>query len=310
MRVSTFTLNPAIDKTYYADDFALDNVNRAKSTKTNAGGKGINFTAALAECSVPLLALGFLGKGGDMIDTFLKGKNVETDFVRTKGEIRTNIKICDLKHGTYTDLNESGEKVTEGELNSLFEKAKDAAKKSGIVYMGGSLPLGAAPDTYAKIIKLCRESGAVSAVDTSGAALKSAVEEKPDIIKPNEKEAEELLKTEIKTFADAACAAKKLYNTGILNVLLSLGGEGAVCAGEDKIFRVFPLPVSVKSTVGAGDSFLAGFIYGKTQGASFEDCLKYAASFSAAKITKDGTDIPVFSELTQYVNSVKLERIG
>ncbi|MBO4897987.1 MAG: 1-phosphofructokinase [Clostridia bacterium] len=309
MRVSTFTLNPAIDKTYYADDFALDKVNRAEKTKTNAGGKGINFTAALAECSVPLLALGFLGTGGNMIDAFLKAKNVETDFVRTEGEIRTNIKICDLKRGTYTDLNEGGAPVSKDEMIRLFEKAEEAAKKSGIVYMGGSLPMGAGDDTYAKIIKLCKACGALSAADTSGAALKCAIAEKPDIIKPNEKEAEELLGEPITSVSDAAKAAKKLFSLGIKNVLLSLGGEGAVCAGEDGVYRVCPLPVSVKSTVGAGDSFLAGFVYGKTRGASFEECIKYAASFSAAKIEKDGTDIPAFDDLTKYVNSVKLENL-
>ncbi len=310
MRVSTFTLNPAIDKTYSADDFSVDAVNRAKNVKTNAGGKGINFTAAVAEGGISLCAYGCLGEGGDMIEAFLKSKNVETDFVLTKGGIRTNIKICDIKNGTYTDLNESGAPVSEKELWHLFEKAEEAAKKSGIVYMGGSLPMGAEPDTYAKIIKLCRAHGAISAVDTSGAALKAAIEELPDIIKPNAKEAAELLGKDINTVKDAAEAAKTLYNTGIKNVLLTLGADGSVCAGESGIIRVYPLPVTVKSTVGAGDSFLAGFVYGKTKEFSFEDCLKYAASFSAAKITKDGTDIPVFSELTQYVNSVKLERIG
>lgn len=310
MRVSTFTLNPAIDKTYYADDFALDTVNRAKKTKTNAGGKGINLTAALSECGISLCAYGFLGAGGDMIDAFLKDKNVETDFVRTEGEIRTNIKICDLKRGAYTDLNESGAPVSEGELSLLFEKAEDAAKKSDIVYMGGSLPNGASDDTYAKIIRLCRKYGAISAVDTSGAELKCAVKEKPDIIKPNGKEAAELLGKDINTVKDAAEAAKELYDMGIKNALLSLGADGSVCAGGSGIYRVYPLPVKVNSTVGAGDSFLAGFVYGKAKGFPFEECLKCAASFSAAKITKDGTDIPVFSELTQYVISVKLERIG
>ena len=310
MIVSTVTLNPAVDKTYYLDGLNIDCVNRAQKVKINAGGKGINFSAALSECRVPVCALGFLGAGGGIIDSFLKSKGIETDFVRTKGEIRTNIKICDTKNNTYTDLNESGAPVYARDTELLLKKAEDAAKKGGIVYMGGSLPLGADVDTYAKIIRFCKTHGAISALDSSGAAFYAAIKEKPDIIKPNAAEAAELLGRDISSVSDAENAAKTLFDTGIKNVLLSLGSDGAVCAGESGVFRVYPLPVAVKSTVGAGDSFLAGFIYGIFKGASFEECIAFAASCSAAKIEKEGTDIPSFDELFKYANSVKLEKIG
>ena len=310
MLISTVTLNPAIDKTYYVNGFSINNVNRAHKTKQNAGGKGINFTAVLSACRVPLKALGFLGEGGDMIESFLRDKGTETDFVRTKGGIRTNIKICDTDNKTYTDLNESGARVSESEILAVLKKIEAASLYSDMVYMGGSLPLGAPDDTYAKIIRACKSSGAVSAVDASGAALRAAVDEKPDIIKPNALEAAELLGIEINSIDDAALAVKALLQKGIKNVLLSLGGDGAVCADETGIYRVYPLPVTVKSTVGAGDSFLSGFVYGKTKQLPFKECISYAASFSAAKIEKDGTDIPVFDELIANVKSVKIKQLS
>lgn len=309
MTVITVTLSPAYDKTYYTEGFKSGEVNRAVKVKTNMGGKGINFTTALTKGNVPCIATGFLGEGRERFISFLKKEGAECDFVDVAGEIRTNIKVCDTENGIYTDINESAPEIVKEDMDKLFKKVSSICKNGDILYLGGTLPKGADEKTYARFVKIGKEAGCRVAVDASGKALFYALSEKPDIIKPNCTEAAEILGTEIESVDDAINAALKLHEMGAENVLLSLGADGAVYAGDDGVYRVYPKETVVKSTVGAGDSFLAGYIYGISKDYDTATSLKYATSFSAAKISEEGTDIPPFEKLCAYVSEIKCEHI-
>ena len=310
MILSTITLNPAIDKTYFVNRFSVDNVNRVERIKVNMGGKGVNVAATAAKCGIPCIAGGFLsGYNGQMIGKYLKDAGVATDFVYTEGDTRTNIKIIDTENKTYTDVNESGPAVSDSDIRALLEKAADMAVKSDVVYLGGSFPPGVKAELYKELISVIREKGARAVLDADGEAFRQGVEAAPSVIKPNQAELESLIGRKLKTVSDVVNAAKQLYDGGVETVLVSLGGNGAVCVSGGKAYRVYPLNVPVVSTVGAGDSFLCGYLYGQTVTGDIEQQLKYAMSFAGAKIQTEGTDIPSFDELCRFADMVTVERI-
>ncbi len=302
--ITTITLSPAFDRTYYVDNFNVSGLNRAWQVKVNMGGKGINFSSIIAECGISCTATGFLGEGREKFESFLREKSVSPDFVETEGEIRTNIKICDISNDSYTDLNQCSSAVSEKDIKKLYKKVAAYCKKNKFLYMGGTLPPGAPQEIYAELIRIGKERGALCVLDASGEALIKGVEAGPDIIKPNRHEAEEFLGREIKTIEGAASAAREMVAAGAKTVLLTLGGDGAICADGTGAIYARPLCVQAKSTVGAGDSFLAGFVYGKSKNLGNMASLKYAVSFSGAKIQTEDVDLPPFKDLCAYTTEI------
>ncbi len=310
MVLSTITLNPAIDKTYYVRNLLVDGVNRVERIKVNMGGKGVNVAATAAKSGISCIAGGFLsGYNGQMIGKYLKDCGVNTDFVYTEGDTRINIKIMDIENQTYTDINECGPSVSASDLETLYAKVGDMAAQSDVVYMGGSFHPSIADDIYKNLIAIVKEKGAVSVLDADGAALRLGVEAAPHIIKPNQAELERLMGTKLKTISDVASAAREIEARGVETVLVSLGGNGAVAAKAGKLYRVYPLNAPVRSTVGAGDSFLCGYLYGQTVSEDITVALRYAMAFATAKIQTEGTDIPAFESLCQDFEKVTVESI-
>lgn len=310
MILSTITLNPAIDKAYYVHGFGVNTLNRAEKIKINMGGKGVNVATAAIKCGISCFAGGFLsGYNGQMIGKYLKDAGVSTDFVYTEGDTRVNIKIIDVDNQTYTDLNESGPKVLQSDVDALFSKVSDLAVKSDYVYMGGSIPPTVSVDIYNQLIALIKEKGSKAILDADGEALKSGVEALPYIIKPNQLELEQLCGTKLKTIQDVRKAAIEIQEKGVNTVLVSLGGNGALAAIEGAQYRVYPLNAPVRSTVGAGDSFLCGYLYGTTVSDDIQVALRYAMAFASAKIQTEGTDIPDFEALCKDFENVTVERM-
>jgi len=175
------------------------------------------------------------------------------------------------------------------------------------VYMGGSFHPCLGNDIYKKIIEIVKDKGAATVLDADGEALRLGVEAKPHIIKPNQAELERLIGAKIKTVSDVSRAARSLMEGGVETVLVSLGGNGAVAARDGKLYRVYPLNAAVRSTVGAGDSFLCGYLYGQTVSEDITVSLRYAMAFATAKIQTEGTDIPEFESLKQDFEKVTVE---
>ena len=311
MVISTVTLNPAVDKTYYVNGFLSDTVNRSWKSMTNIGGKGINISKGANICGYDSVASGFLaGSNGRFIEDTLKDSGISTDFVYISGETRVNIKIADPDAGSFTDINDCGPAPTDGELKALFEKVCAISQKSDIVHFGGSIQPELSQGLYNELILIAKENGAKTVLDAGGKALFEGIKARPTIIKPNQFELEEMVGTPLKSLPDILGAAKDIFDAGIENVLVSLGGNGALAVTGEGVFRAYPLNVLVESTVGAGDSFLLGYIHGMLSGVDVAQSLKFATSFSAAKIQCEGTVLPTFSEFTSAVDSVMVEKIG
>ncbi len=311
MVLSTITLNPAIDKTYFVNGFTQNALNRAWKVKTNIGGKGINVSIIAARCSMTGIASGFLsGTNGRYIEEKLAGEGVRTNFCFTEGETRINAKVADVHNNTYTDINDCGPSISEDDVRSLLKKIAEIAKESDVVHMGGSFHPDIAPDIYKQFIEVVHANGAKTVLDAGGDALRHGILAKPDTIKPNKLELELMIGRKIKSVADAGQAAAEIVSAGVKNVLVSLGGNGAVAADKNGVYRAYPLHVPVVGTVGAGDSFLAGYLYGKHSGLEMIDALKYATSFASAKIQTEGTEIPSFEELIAAADTVVTEKIN
>lgn len=310
MVISTVSLNPAIDKTYFVNGFKADSVNRAQKTKVNMGGKGINVSATVIRCGINCVATGFLsGYNGQSIAKYLREQGVTTDFIYTEGETRENIKVVDLVNNTYTDINGIGPAPGREDIEKLYDKVSILANESDVIYLGGSFHPEMGAETYKRLVGIAKVGNARVILDADGEALKNGVMAKPHLIKPNQQELSMLTGRKIKNINDAALAAEEIVNSGIETVLVTMGGNGAVGADKSGVYRAFPLNVPVNSTVGAGDAFLCGFMYGEYQKEDITSSLKYATSFSAAKVRTEGTDIPEFKDLKTGFENVTIEKL-
>jgi 1-phosphofructokinase len=263
MDVITITLNPAIDQTIFFERFTPGAVNRTTGHHHQAGGKGVNVSALLGHFGVPSIATGFLGKANTKLFTDLfKACEVKDEFIRIPGETRTGIKLIDESTHATTDINFQGLEPGFDDLRRFERKLRKLVKPGRWFVLAGSLPKGITVDFFAELITLIKKGGSHLAIDTSGEALKVAIEHRVDLVKPNEHELAEALDISLPDFASKVDAAKELQKTRVPHVILSLGSEGALFISPEKALMASAPPVKVVSTVGAGDSLLAGYLAG------------------------------------------------
>jgi 1-phosphofructokinase len=287
--IVTVSLNSAIDQTLDCPGFTAGAVNRVASETRTAGGKAINVAAFLAGGPTPVTATGFLGTDNvQVFEALFLERGIQDRCMRLPGSSRVNIKVVDRAGGTVTDLNLPGLRVPEGALGLLTEKLEALAADNGCFVLAGSLPAGVPEDTYATLTARLRARGALVVVDTSGAPLKHAVAARPDFVKPNAHELSELLGRPLPDRDEVVRAARQLQATGISLVVVSLGADGAIFVGPEGALLVVPPKVEVASTVGAGDSMVAGVLAARLAGRNLEDCARYGTAFAAGKLVRVG----------------------
>lgn len=259
--IETVTLNPSLDYTVMVPNFATGRINRAESVRFMPGGKGINVSRILKALEFPVRNLCFTaGFTGEELEEEVLNYGIPSDFVRLRGGMtRVNVK---LRHDCETDVNTPGPEVTEEAVADLYEKISHLSEGDGLV-LAGSVPPGVAPSIYAEILRRVRGTGIRCVVDTSGLALKLAVVEKPFLVKPNREELGELFSRPADSPETVLQLAKQLHGMGPENVLISLGGDGALLAASDGNIYVCEAPKGeAVNSVGAGDSMVAGFLEG------------------------------------------------
>lgn len=258
--IYTITLNPALDYIISVPDYHSGKVNRTKSEHYLAGGKGINVSIVLANLGIASTAMGFVGGFvGREIVSRLGKYNIALDFVELCDNSRINIKI---KAETETEINAKGPHIDSNSLDELFLKL-ERAKSGDTVVLAGSAPSGIEPGTYAQIVKIAKNRGARTVVDASGALLLEVLPHQPFLIKPNIYELGEICARSLCSDSDIISAAQKLQQQGARNILVSLGGEGAILVTEDNQILKHSAPKGrVINTTGAGDSMVAGFLAG------------------------------------------------
>ncbi len=283
--VYTVTFNPAIDYIVHTDKLTVGMTNRSKSEQVYVGGKGINVSIVLAEFGIKSIALGFVaGFTGKAIEDGAKEKGVETDFVHLEnGCSRINVKI---KSGEETELNGQGPKIPDMAIEELFGKL-DKLENGDVLVLAGSIPDTLPSDIYEKILARLSDRKIKTVVDATKDLLLNVLKYKPFLIKPNNHELGEMFGVELKTEEEIISYAKKLRETGAVNVLVSMAGDGAILVDENgKVHKCGVCKGTVKNSVGAGDSMVAGFIAGSENG-DYEYALKLGTATGGATAFSD-----------------------
>ena len=308
--IYTLTLNPAIDKTVEIDGLMLGGVNRIADMRVDAGGKGINVSQVAAVLGSKSVAMGIVGgSGGQLIEKTLGDMGITTDFVKVESETRVNMKIIDTKNRCNTDINEQGAAVTADVLAEVEKKLAEQIKPGDTVVLAGSVPKGAPADIYGRLVRLCNAHEALAILDVDGALMAPGLAAKPYLIKPNIDELSRLCGKELKTAKDCVLPVKKLLADGIGRVVVSLGGDGALFADKDGIYHAKGLKVTVRSTVGAGDSMVAAICVALDRGYSIGELMSLAVATSAANVTCSGTQAAEWSVIEPLIKQVSWEKL-
>lgn len=310
MEIITLTLNPALDRTMRFGSFKAGELNRALSSSLSAGGKGINVSRMLNKCGAVSPAYGFAGgRCGALLQKILKAEGIETRFTETEAETRINIKII-TETGETTEANEQGGPVRKDEIDRLTRSLYRSTVCGKLFVLGGSIPQPVDKGVYNSIIRGLKKRGARTVLDCDGEALRLGMDAKPDLIKPNNHELGNYLNKKIETVSEAGEAAACLYVDKSVEILCTLGKKGAVYAGKDGLYTVTSPEVDAKSFAGAGDSFLAAFLYMREKTLNVPDSLRFAASAAAVKVTLEGTVFPERADMERYDSCIDVTYCG
>lgn len=308
--IYTVTLNPAIDKTVEIPGFTAGKVNRVQSIRIDAGGKGINVTKCLANLgqkSISAMLLG--GNSGNTIQEILVQQSICTLVVPVTGETRTNLKIIDSTGHSNTDVNEPGPLVDAEILNHLREKIGQCIHTGDTVILSGSLPKGADVVTYQQWCAYFQSLGAQVYLDADGEAMRLGIQAIPYLIKPNDEELSRLLGKPMDSLEDLLQAGHSLLDSGIQEVVISLGGKGALFLNQEGSYLAEALTVPVRSTVGAGDSMVAAMAYGKEKNLPRQQQIRLAVAMGAASVMCDGTQAPEKDLVWELAKQVKIQEV-
>lgn len=284
--VYTVTFNPAIDYVIHIGEMRLGATNRSSREEMYFGGKGINVSIVLRELGVISKALGFTaGFTGEAIEKGLADMGIDTDFVHLeKGNSRINVKI---KSGEETEVNGQGPDIDDKAMAVLFEKLESLADND-ILILAGSIPSSLPSDIYERILERISGKNIRVVVDATKDLLLNVLKYKPYLVKPNNHELGEMFGINLETDQEIETYARKLQDMGAVNVLVSMAGNGAILMDEfGKVHRCGVCRGTVKNSVGAGDSMVAGFTAGALKG-DYEYALKLGTAAGGATAFSDG----------------------
>ncbi|MBS2029063.1 MAG: 1-phosphofructokinase [Deltaproteobacteria bacterium] len=305
--ILTLTVNPAVDLTAWVPRFQLGEVNRSRAAQLDPAGKGINVSRMAHRLGWPTVAFGFLGgHTGDMVQAALDAERVQSHFVRVPGETRIDVTVVDgASHGS-TSLYNAGPKVDEGALRELLETLDFWMQAGRVLVLAGSLAPGVPDDVYARLIARARTHGVRVVLDASGPCFLSGLEARPDVIKPNVREAEALLGRPLGDRAAIVAAARELVARGLGAAVISMGGDGAICATAEAAWHVRPPRVEVQSTVGSGDSMVAGIAVALARALPLHQGLRLGTAAGAATAMRPGTALGTADDVARLAPDVEL----
>ncbi len=277
--IYTLTLNPSLDYIVELDQVLIGELNRTKKESKFPGGKGINVSQVLKRLEVDSKALGFLGGfTGEYIENFLQSLKVDTDFVKVNEDTRINVK---LKSEQETEINANGPIITKEDFEALKIKIRELTNEDTLV-LAGSIPSTMPGTTYEELVKICSDKGVKFVVDAEGELLKKVIPYKPLLIKPNHHELGELFNTVISTCEEVIPFGRELVSMGAQNVIVSMAEKGAVFINQDMAIIASVPKGEVKSSVGAGDSMVAGFIATFEKTNSLEKSFRFSVAAGSA----------------------------
>ncbi len=306
MKIITLTLSPAFDIHCHADHLVLDHENLVYMDLCQAGGKGVNISRALIHNGTPNLALLVLEQ--ENADSFLRNLDadgVTYDAITVPGRIRENITIH--TGSTETRISFPGFRVERDVLPQVEEKLLALADGDTVVTMTGRIAEGMAVADVMAVLRKVAAKGAKIVVDSRSFSLEDLKELKPWLIKPNQEEISAYLGWEISSLEQTLAEAKALYEAGISNVMISMGGDGALLVCDEGTFIAEPPNVEVKSTIGAGDSSIAGFIACPDDSAAKR--LQWAVAYGSAACMAEGTLPPEPKDVQTVLANIQLKKL-
>lgn len=308
--IVTVTPNPAVDRTVSIRAFTTGTTNRAKVERIDIGGKGINVARHLARLRCEVTATGFLAAGDlhGVVQT-LADQDVRTDFVRIGGDTRVNLKILDPATGQETEINESGPALAPDAVASLLDKLGSLAAGCSVMVFSGSLPPGTPVDLYARAVRLAADAGVKTVLDAAGAALRYGIAARPDLVKPNRAEAEELLGAPLRDDAELIAGAQRLIGLGARGAVISLGAAGAVCATAAGAWRTHAPAIVPRNTVGAGDAMVAALAWALMRALPAPEALRLATALGSATAAS-AEPLPPAGSLDALLPQVLVEAVG
>ena len=309
-RVLTVTLNPALDLTVQLPSLRLGEVNRSDSLQVHAAGKGLNVAQVLADLGHQLTVTGFLGEGNPRaFEQLFAARGFADEFVRVPGDTRSNIKLAEAG-GQVTDINGPGLMVSEAHCAELLARLERLAPVHDLVVVAGSLPRGIASQWFVQLLSRLKALGVRVALDTSGDALRKGLAASPWLIKPNEEELAEARGIALNKSSELTAEARRLQAQGIEHVVVSQGANGVSWFSPNAAWHAHPPKVRVVSTVGAGDSLLAGMLHGLLEGWPAERTLTHATAIAAQAVGQVGFGITDTTQLADLEAAVRLQPLS
>ena len=292
--ITTVTLNPSLDEWLRLPRLRLGELNRAEAFQRYPGGKGINVARVCHELGEAAMAVAMAGgDDGKILGALLTQQGIPYRFVTVQGTTRNNYQIHTKRPPTLTQINCAGPRVSASALDRLERLLCRLQRRSACMVLSGSLPPGAPSTTYHRLIRTLSRRRMLTVLDTSGSALKRGLSARPWLIKPNRAEAKELLGMTLRRIADVGHAARHLAQRGPSVVIISLGPDGAVLAAKDQspVWWARPPRARVQSTVGAGDSLVAGCVIGWLKTRSLLEALRLGMACGVASVMTPGTEL-------------------
>ncbi|MCS0452934.1 1-phosphofructokinase [Vibrio diabolicus] len=308
-KVVTITLNPALDLTGSVNELNVGSVSLVQQSNLHAAGKGVNVAKVLSDLGADVTVTGFLGKDNpELFHQLFNDIGVKNEFVEVQGVTRINVKLVEAS-GNVSDINFPGVQVTADEIARFEETLFRLAETHDYFVLAGSLPGGVTAEQCAAWIKALHQQGKKVLFDSSKAALKSGIEAHPWLIKPNDEELGDFVGEHLETPEQCQAAAQTLSDKGIENIVVSMGADGVMWLNQGKWLRAQPPRMNVVSTVGAGDTLVAGLCWGHMQLMPKNDLLRFATALSALAVSQVGVGLTSQEELENIKQQTEVSEL-
>ncbi|CAM2883782.1 1-phosphofructokinase [Vibrio neptunius] len=309
-KVVTITLNPALDLTGSLTSLKPGSVSLVNESSLHAAGKGVNVAKVLSDLGAEVTVTGFLGKDNqEMFCQLFKDIGADDQFIRVHGATRINVKLVE-QSGKVSDVNFPGVTVDESALVQFEQKLEQLVEVNDYFVLAGSLPKGITPERCASWISYLQEKGKKVLFDSSRAALKAGISSAPWLIKPNDEELSDYVGHPLKSAKECQSAAEELSKLGIENVVVSMGSQGVMWLSQNEWIQCQPPSMNVVSTVGAGDTLVAGLCWGHMQSLNKTELLSFATALSALAVSQVGVGVPDIKQVHTLQEQIKINLLS
>lgn len=305
--IITMTLNTSIDRTVVVPHFYWGETIRSQETALGMGGKGADASWILGELGIPNLALGFAaGPTGKQMEEMLQERGAQTDFTWVEGDSRTNLIIIDQAGQGQSTITADSLRISPSHIQHLQEQYQGYLPDAKSIIIGGSLPPGVPAHIYPDMIQAARGRGIPVVFDSSGSTLKTGLEGRPTLIKPNQDELETLTGKKLDTKDQIYHAAKEIQTNYGCIVIATFGAQGALAVSADSAFFIEPPAVEVRSSAGAGDAILAGVAHALAEDLPLEDGLRLGFAAAASVLTTLATADCIREDVYSFLEKVQI----